>query len=416
MLTVKTQNLITSTVTAFVAASSLSASAIAGTIRHDRSDALYTNLANENQFASVGRLELTFTNYLTPAGCSGTLIRANWVLTAAHCSEYGQESLVSAGFIIGGGSYSIKSVFQNKGWARSDRDPGAGADIALYRLSSSISNINPAKLYSGTDEDLQVGTYVGFGKTGNGKTGAKDGTAGTKRAGKNTIELGGRLGYSSNRILVSDFDDPRSVNSSYPSTRPLNLEYQLAQGDSGGALFIGGLLAGVNSFIDSPNHRTGREDSNYGDISGATRVSSHRKWIREVISGLAGTGVLLSLPTTSSNLGPTTLPDLVIDESESIGDLSQPQEEVQDTWDNSEPVVANSLPGTSSNFDPTTLAQVIVDESEVLGDLSQPREVIQDTGDNSEAVPEPTTVVGGLLSLGGLILGRRRRKLAHKQA
>ena len=163
---------------------------------------------------------------------------------------------------------------------------------------------------------------------------------------------------------MSDFDDPRSVDPSQPLTRPLNLEYQLAKGDSGGALFIGGLLAGVNSFIDS---RDGRTDADYGDISATTRVSSHSNWIQNVIRGMAGTGMLNSLPRTSSNFGPISLAELIIDESESIGDLSQPLQIVEDTWD------------------------------------------------NSEAVPEPTTVVGGLLSLGGLILAKRR-KLAQKQA
>ena len=228
-----------------------------------------------------------------------------------------------------------------------------------------MSNVNPATLYSGTNEDWQVGNYVGFGNTGTGLTGQINRRYNTKRAGQNMVGLGSRLGYSDD-ILVSDFDDPRSVNPSQPWTQSLNLEYQIAPGDSGGGLFIGGLLAGVNSFVRDNNNNERLSD--YGDISAATRVSSHRNWIRNAISGLAGTGVLNSLPRTSSNFGPISLAELIIDESESIGDLSQPLQIVEDTWD------------------------------------------------NSEAVPEPTTVVGGLLSLGGLILARRRRKLTQKQA
>jgi hypothetical protein len=70
------------------------------------------------------------------------------------------------------------------------------------------------------------------------------------------------------------------------SSRPLNLEYLIAPGDSGGGVFIrsGGkeLLAGINSFVEAD---IGPLDSGHGSISGHTRVSVFNRWIDNVLQG-----------------------------------------------------------------------------------------------------------------------------------
>jgi hypothetical protein len=251
----------------------------AGTIRSDRSDTLYQNLAASVGYAGVGQFIGTTSTYGFAA--SGTLIAPDWILTAAHVVD----DATSLTFNIDGNSYSAAQWAYHSKW---NGDLAAGYDIALVKLNSA-PGIAPATRYTGSSEVGAVGTSVGYGKTGTGLTGATT-FDGLKRAGQNRIDQ--YYSTRSNRILVSDFDNPTNSNDSfYGSSTPLDLEYLIAPGDSGGGLFVdfgsGPQLVGVHSFGAA---RDGLIDSDYGDISGHTRVSSFNSWIDSILSGGSGGG------------------------------------------------------------------------------------------------------------------------------
>jgi len=245
----------------------------AGTPRHDVSPDV--SLTMGSSFESVGK-------FIGRSGSSaylgsGTLISDNWVLTAGH----NVDSADSLSFSIGGQDYSASSWIAHPGW---DGDLMAGYDIALVQLDAPVANIAPAERYSGFEEMGAIATSVGYGKSGDGLSGAVS-SAGTRRAGQNVIDMVTQ--ESGGRVLLSDFDNPLDfTDNKLGSAFALENEYLIAPGDSGGGLFIdtefGPMLAGVHSFGSATD---GLVNSDYGDVSGHIRVSAFNDWIDSIIYG-----------------------------------------------------------------------------------------------------------------------------------
>jgi hypothetical protein len=254
--------------------------------RDDVADSLYTGLANQPQFAAVGKV---FAG--TSAGSGTVIANGWWVLTAAHVVAGAPLSSIS--FQIGASTYTAQNVFIHPSYPGG---PLPTADIALIELNAPVAGVTPAQIYMGTNEIGKHGHSVGYGLTGTGTTGFINNTYGTKRAMRNVIDLiilpNGAINPNGT-ILLSDFDSPGGTNNSLgpwgSSATPLDLEGMGAPGDSGGPVFIeeGGIwyIAGVHSFILDLGPPAGNylADGCYGDILGSTRVSSYAGWINSIV-------------------------------------------------------------------------------------------------------------------------------------
>jgi hypothetical protein len=258
----------------------------AGTTRHDLDGELYEQVGSLAFFDSVGRI----TGEAVGGGgylCSGTLIDSQWVLTAAHCVEMA----ASIDFTVGDQTIAADAWGHHPYWL-----PGnplnliVGYDAGLIHLSEPVVDIAPAPRFRGTNEVGREAAFVGFGQSGTGLTGALPDTEGVKRAGTNRIDSYFFGDRTTSRVFLADFDNPDNpAESLLGPAVPTALEIQTAPGDSGGAVFVaqGGQLelAGINSFLAGFDFDFVPAD--YGDISGATRVSIVNPWIDSVLQSFS---------------------------------------------------------------------------------------------------------------------------------
>ncbi|KFA89032.1 trypsin-like serine protease [Archangium violaceum] len=229
--------------------------------------------------------------------CGGSILNANWILTAQHCVNDGgyisKPARVEAGSTTISGSGQVRSVAEvvvYPGYV----DASRGKDIALLRLSSplDLSGANAKAIPLLTSADASAG-YTNTGVV-------------SRVTGWGTLSSGGSSPDTLQTVDVNIISNS-SAQSSYPSETITADQLAAAapgkdscQGDSGGPLTVlkgsTRVLAGVVSW------GYGCADSRYPGMY--ARVSSFESWISSKISGVTPpTTTLLSKTSLSGSSG-----------------------------------------------------------------------------------------------------------------
>lgn len=227
--------------------------------RHDVDEVTYVELGREYG-ATVG----TFSG-----GC-GTLVRPTWVVTAAHVAD---GDWFEDWMDIGGKRYTIERKIIHPDYLLQD---GIRHDIALIELSEPVLDVEPARIYRGTDEVGKDIWFAGTGWAGTGLHGMVDEHINRDRimrAAQNRVSGTGR------EYIEFVFDGPDSEDA-------LPYEGISGPGDSGGPALL--FEDGVPWLLGVSSHQLGQGEAGIQGVYGVreyyTRISDYLEWIDGHIS------------------------------------------------------------------------------------------------------------------------------------
>lgn len=231
---------------------------VAGTRDPNTPDSKYLEFGQ--QFPNVKRLRgvITYKEKATYQYGSAVIISPHWVLTAAHVTEDARDLTILADDntkfpltkVIVHGEYTHDNIGYH--------------DIALGYSPVDFAMKFYPELYTDSDEMGKAVTISGYGFAGTFLTGMQE-EDGKRRAGHNKIEGTERA------LLVCRPDH----------TNKFPLEFIITPGDSGGGLFIGNKLAGINSMLMAIDKKP---DGTYTDEAAHTRVSLYSDWVHAQIA------------------------------------------------------------------------------------------------------------------------------------
>jgi hypothetical protein len=200
---------------------------------------------------------------------SAVALSPNWVLSAGHNIDLNDDGQVDSGlgidfYLPGCGSYTVSSFYAHPDFTGFN-NPSIQHDLSLLYFDDPLPNLFFPTLGNALAINATA-TLVGFGRSGYGDYGyTTDASLTDRRVGFNVID---EFETSGDGIVYRyDFDDPDTGDG-----LGNGLETLIGPGDSGGALLVGNVLVGVNTFIEGYG-------GFFGDIGGGVALNNEWEWI-----------------------------------------------------------------------------------------------------------------------------------------